>query len=108
MKARLPIGVIGVGALGSHHARHLATLADAELVGVFDINASRADEIAGKIGTRAFPDLDDLLARVNAVSIAVPTPAHASVGLRALDAGVAPKQVWAAVWRALDLPASER
>jgi hypothetical protein len=26
----------------------------------------------------------------------------------ALDAGVAPKQVWAAVWRALDLPASER
>ena len=26
----------------------------------------------------------------------------------ALDAGVPPKQVWAAVWRALDLPASER
>jgi hypothetical protein len=26
----------------------------------------------------------------------------------ALDAGVPPKQVWAAVWRALNLPASER
>ncbi|GAB3763226.1 hypothetical protein FB382_001266 [Nocardioides ginsengisegetis] len=26
----------------------------------------------------------------------------------ALDAGVPPKQVWAAVWRALDLPASDR
>lgn len=26
----------------------------------------------------------------------------------ALDAGVAPKAVWTAVWRALDLPASER
>jgi len=26
----------------------------------------------------------------------------------ALDAGVPPKQVWAAVWQALDLPASER
>ena len=26
----------------------------------------------------------------------------------ALDAGVPPKQVWAAVWRALELPASER
>lgn len=26
----------------------------------------------------------------------------------ALDAGVAPKQVWAAVWRVLELPASER
>lgn len=27
---------------------------------------------------------------------------------QALDDGVAPKQVWAAVWRALDLPATER
>jgi hypothetical protein len=26
----------------------------------------------------------------------------------ALDAGVPPKQVWAAVWRALDLPASQK
>ena len=26
----------------------------------------------------------------------------------ALDAGVAPKQVWAAVWRQLELPESER
>ncbi len=26
----------------------------------------------------------------------------------ALDAGVPPKQVWTAVWRALELPASER
>jgi Protein of unknown function (DUF3046) len=26
----------------------------------------------------------------------------------ALDAGVPPKQVWAAVWRALELPATER
>jgi hypothetical protein len=28
--------------------------------------------------------------------------------VEALDAGVAPKQVWAAVWRALELPESER
>jgi len=26
----------------------------------------------------------------------------------ALDAGVPPKQVWAAVWQALDLPANQR
>ena len=26
----------------------------------------------------------------------------------ALDAGVPPKQVWAAVWRALELPATQR
>ena len=89
MKARLPIGVIGVGALGAHHARHLAALPEAELIGVYDINEARAAEVAGRVGTRPFPDLDQLLARVEAVSIAVPTPAHEAVGIRALDAGVA-------------------
>ncbi len=89
MSARLPIGVVGVGALGRHHARHLAILEEAELVGVFDTDAARAAEVAGDLGVTAFGDFDTLLARVQAVTIAVPTPAHASVGLRALERGVA-------------------
>jgi predicted dehydrogenase len=89
VSARLPIGVVGVGALGRHHARHLAMLEEAELVGVFDTDAARAAEVAGDLGVTAFGDFDTLLARVQAVTIAVPTPAHASVGLRALERGVA-------------------
>lgn len=89
MSPRLPIGVVGVGALGRHHARHLAILEEAELVGVFDTDAARAAEVAGDLGVTAFGDFDTLLARVQAVTIAVPTPAHASVGLRALERGVA-------------------
>ncbi|MEO8294071.1 MAG: Gfo/Idh/MocA family oxidoreductase [Gemmatimonadota bacterium] len=88
MKARLPVGVIGVGALGSHHARHLGSLPGAELVGVYDISPERATEVAARTGTQAFRDLDQLLSKVRAVSIAVPTPAHAEVGVRALEAGV--------------------
>ena len=42
MSARVPIGVIGVGVLGWHHARHLASMPDAELVGVYDIRQDRA------------------------------------------------------------------
>ena len=86
--SRLPIGVVGVGALGRHHARHLAALPEAELVGVFDTDAGRAAAVAGELGTTAFPDLETLLSRVSAVSVAVPTPAHAAVGLRALECGV--------------------
>ena len=86
--SRLPIGVVGVGALGRHHARHLAALPEAELVGVFDTDAARATAVAGELGTTAFPDLETLLSRVSAVSVAVPTPAHAAVGLRALECGV--------------------
>lgn len=88
MRARLPVGVIGVGALGQHHARHLANLDEVRLVGVCDINRRRAAKVAAELGTAAFVEIDDLLARVEAVTVAVPTPAHAEVGLRALGLGV--------------------
>jgi predicted dehydrogenase len=84
----LPVGVIGVGALGRHHARHLAQLPDARLVGVCDIDAERGAKVAAEFGTRCFADLDEMLGRVQAVTVAVPTPAHAAVGLQALERGV--------------------
>lgn len=86
---RVPVGVVGVGALGQHHARHLAANPEAELVGVYDVDPARADAIASSTGTRAFHDLDQLLSRVRGVSVAVPTPAHAEVGVHALERGVA-------------------
>ena len=87
MTAALPVGVIGVGALGRHHARHLADLPGARLVGVTDIDDERARAVAGELGTRAL-DLDRLLAEAAAVTIAVPTAVHAEVGLEALRRGV--------------------
>jgi UDP-N-acetylglucosamine acyltransferase len=86
--ARLPVGVLGVGALGQHHARHLAGLRDVRLVGVHDADRARAAKIAAELGTVAYPDMDELLGLVEAVTVAVPTPAHAVVGLRALRRGV--------------------
>jgi predicted dehydrogenase len=88
VSGRLPIGVVGVGALGRHHARHLAGLDEAELVGVYDIDQARARMVAEELGTTAFSDLGGLLARVAAVTVAVPTAAHHVVGLRALERGV--------------------
>jgi predicted dehydrogenase len=88
VSTQLRIGVVGVGALGRHHARHLATLEDARLMGIHDINQARAAEVAAELGTRAFDDLDRLLGEVEAVTIAVPTPVHAEVGMRALSRGV--------------------
>jgi predicted dehydrogenase len=88
MSPPLPVGVIGVGALGQHHARHLAGLDEVRLVGIYDIDGARATKVAGQLGTKAFKSLDDLLRQVEAVTVAVPTPAHAKVGLRALSRGV--------------------
>lgn len=81
------VGVIGVGALGWHHARHLAAMPEADLVGVYDILPHRAAYVAAQLGIRACASREELLARCQAVTIAVPTSAHAEVGLAALEAG---------------------
>jgi predicted dehydrogenase len=85
---RLPIGVVGTGALGRHHARHLASLEEARLVGVYDVDPACGRSVAEELQTTSFPDLDALLDQVEAVTVAVPTPAHLTVGLRALERGI--------------------
>ncbi len=87
MRPPLPVGVIGVGVLGWHHARHLAALPEVELVGVYDIRPERCEEVARALGTRACRSRGELLARARAVTVAVPPAAHAAVGLAALAAG---------------------
>ncbi|HEX4348614.1 MAG TPA: Gfo/Idh/MocA family oxidoreductase [Vicinamibacterales bacterium] len=85
----LRVGVVGVGHLGQHHARILASLPDVELVAVVDTNKDRAEEIASAHGTLPLTDALALLGRVDAVSIAVPTEYHVNVALPFLEAGVA-------------------
>jgi predicted dehydrogenase len=79
------VGVVGVGHLGRHHARIFSTLTGAELVGVADLNEPRAREIAAQYATAAYTDWRDLLTRVDAVSIAAPTEAHASIAAAFLE-----------------------
>lgn len=82
------VGVIGVGHLGQTHARLYQELADAELIGVADVNAKRAEKVAGLQGCEAFTDFESLLPKVQAVSVVVPTPLHERIGLACLRAGV--------------------
>ncbi len=86
---RLRVGVVGTGALGFHHARLLRRMEGADFAGIFDVDPVRAAEVARELDTVAHSSLDALLERVDAVSIAVPTPAHAEVGLAVLSRGIA-------------------
>jgi predicted dehydrogenase len=83
------VGVVGVGHLGQHHARLLASIEGVELVGVVDTNRGRADEIAAKYGGRPFAEARELISRVDAVTIAAPTVAHVELALPFLEAGIA-------------------
>lgn len=73
---KLRVGVVGVGYLGAFHAQKYSRMADVELVGVVDTDASRAAEVARENRTEACTDHRDLFGKVDAVSIAVPTPLH--------------------------------
>lgn len=85
---RLRVVVIGVGHLGRHHARILSQVAGVELVGVVDVDRRRVEEIAAGVGTKAFSDVADVLDRVDAASIAVPTEAHGAVAIPLLERGI--------------------
>ncbi|HID24709.1 MAG TPA: Gfo/Idh/MocA family oxidoreductase [Planctomycetaceae bacterium] len=76
---RLKMAVIGVGALGRHHARILAGLDAVELVAVVDSDARRAQSIADQHNVEWQTDHRTVLDRVDAVSIVVPTCAHLEV-----------------------------
>ncbi len=85
---RLRLAVIGVGHLGKEHARILATLPDAELVGVADVSAAQAEAVALRCGTQAFADYRALLPRVDAAVVVVPTVHHHAVAADFLRRGI--------------------
>jgi predicted dehydrogenase len=81
------VGVVGVGALGQHHARVCAALDGAALAGIYDVDAARAAEVAGRHGVRTFAHLRDVVEAADAVCVAVPTVDHHRVARALLDAG---------------------
>ena len=79
MDAGLAVGVVGVGYLGRFHALIHARHPEVHLVGVIDANPETARHVAQEAGCAVFADPAELLDRVDAVSIVVPTTAHLEV-----------------------------
>ena len=88
MTNRLRTAVVGVGHFGRYHAQKLAALDAAELVAIADIDGARAAAVAEELGTGAVADPRELLGRVDAVSVVVPTRDHFDVAAMFLEAGV--------------------
>ena len=84
----LRLGVVGVGSLGFHHARILASMPGIVMGGVHDSNAVRREEVASRLGVPAHASVAALLDDVDAVVIAVPTIVHEEVALAAIERGV--------------------
>lgn len=88
MATKLRVGVVGVGYLGKIHARIYAGMPDVELVGVVDSDTATAESVARELGCPALTRATDLVDRVDAVSIVVPTVHHLSVARPFLEARI--------------------
>ena len=73
---KIRIGVVGVGYLGKFHAEKYAKMDYVDLIGVVDPRRSLADGIALKFNTQAFYNHRDIIGKVDAVSVVVPTSEH--------------------------------
>ena len=87
---KLRAAVIGVGAMGQHHARVYTELAQTELVAVADSTPATGQRSAAKFGVPAYTDYRQMLERerLDLVTVAVPTRLHRQVVEHALEAGV--------------------
>ncbi|MBU1871755.1 MAG: Gfo/Idh/MocA family oxidoreductase [Candidatus Omnitrophica bacterium] len=77
---KIKVAVIGVGHLGSIHARIYRHMPEAKLVAISDINHSRLKEASRQLGVPGFADYKQLFGKIDAVSIATPTRLHYKVG----------------------------
>jgi predicted dehydrogenase len=89
MAEALRTAVIGIGHLGRHHARILSALDGARLTAVVDTIEERAATAAQASGAQALTDYRDLIGKVDAVTIAVPTELHHEIAMPFLEHGAA-------------------
>jgi predicted dehydrogenase len=83
------VGVIGAGHFGREHARIYAESGNAELVAVCDINETVGMQAAKERGAQFFSDYKEMIGKVDAVSVAVPTVSHCRIACDLLQAGIA-------------------
>ncbi len=87
-KKKLRAGVVGVGSIGRNHARIYASLANAELAAIYDIDRGVAEDTARKYGARAVASLEEFAEFTDAASVATPTSFHHSIAIYLMERGV--------------------
>lgn len=85
---KLKIGVIGTGHLGKLHTKMLKQISSCELIGIYDSNVTIAKNAAEEFRVTAINNLDELLNKVDAVSIAATTSSHYELAKKCLERNI--------------------
>lgn len=84
---KVRVGIIGVGYLGTQHARILSYLEEAELKGVADLDFKKAVQIGNRHGVNYYQKYEDMLDEIDAAIVATPTSEHYSISKQLLREG---------------------
>lgn len=84
---KVKVGIIGVGYLGTQHARILSYLEEAELIGVADIDFKKAMVIGNRHGVKYYDNYEDMLDEIDAGIVATPTSEHFAISKKLLQKG---------------------
>jgi len=88
MNEQLCVAVVGAGHMGRHHARTIAAHPECRLVAVVDRDEGRAIAVATEHGGKPLTSLEHYEGKLDAVTVAVPTVAHAEVAIPLMERGL--------------------
>ena len=87
-KRKIKIGVVGAGHLGNYHLQKYQKIPDCEIACTADITRESSEKAAEIYNCEALFDHRDLIGKVDAASVAVPTRFHYEVTKDLLSAGI--------------------
>lgn len=85
---KLKVGVIGTGHLGKLHLKMFKTISNCELIGIYDSNPGQAKSVGDEFQIPIAESLNNLIEKVDAVSIAATTSAHHQIAKKCFEKGV--------------------
>jgi len=85
---KLKVGVIGTGHLGKLHTKMFKSIENCELVGIYDSNPEQVKVVSTEFNVQGMSSVEELLKKVDAVSIAATTTAHHEVAKKCFENGV--------------------
>jgi predicted dehydrogenase len=85
--SKVRVGVVGVGHIGSNHARLYAEVPSANFTGVYDVDVARGNAVGKKFGATSARSLDEFIGMVDAASVATPTNTHYEIARSLLAHG---------------------
>jgi len=84
---KVRVGIIGVGYLGTQHARILSYLEEAELKGVADVDFQKAVQIGNRHGVNYYQNYEEMLDEIDAAIVSTPTSEHFPISMNLLRQG---------------------